>query len=74
MFDTSAYLSGEVRALAFRKEDEHPHWQDAVKQKRANEMESQLDKIIQRHWLATLFILLLHPLNWLKHSSHVSHI
>jgi hypothetical protein len=72
MLDSSSYLSGEVRNLAFRKADEHTTWQDAVKQQQANETENRLYKVFKSNPLANLSRALLHPFIHSKHSAPIS--
>jgi hypothetical protein len=74
MFDTSSYLSGEVRNLAFRKDAERANWQNANKQPRANEIEIRLCKITKHNRLADLLDMILHPISRVKDSYHAAHI
>jgi hypothetical protein len=72
MLDSSSFLSGEVRHLAFRKADEHTTWQDTVKQQQANQAENRLCKVFRSNPLVELSRALLHPFIHSKPSAPIA--
>lgn len=65
--DYYAYISGEIRHLAFRKGSEHATWQDAIKQQ-ASELDNRTGKILKRNLFVYLSTVLLYPF-WLLQCS-----